>query len=127
MNNTITRTILRIFLAGALVATLAAGCSITNTKKQDTGQNTQTSNITYQGQQGKTALDLLKSKYPGQVQTQTFSSGEFVKSINGITPDKEHYWSFFVNGKESTVGASQYVTKDGDSIEWKLQQINNNL
>jgi hypothetical protein len=115
----------KIFLIIALVATVAAGCSIKKASNSSNNQSTQSSTIAYKGQQGRTALDLLKSNY--KVDTQTFSSGEFVKTINGITPDKDHYWSLFINGKESTVGAGQYVTKDGDSVEWKLQQINTSL
>ncbi|MGH7234405.1 MAG: DUF4430 domain-containing protein, partial [Candidatus Saccharimonadales bacterium] len=31
------------------------------------------------------------------------------------------YWTFYVNGKEASVGASSYVTKNSDRLTWKLQ------
>lgn len=80
------------------------------------------STISYSGVDGKTALELLKSSH--KIETQSFSGvGEFVKSIDGVTPDKDHFWAFYVNGKTSTVGASSYTSKSSDKIEWKLDKI----
>ena len=71
---------------------------------------------------GQTALDLLKFKH--KVVINTYSGiGEFVVSIDGMKPDSKHFWEFFVNGKSSNVGASSYVLKEGDKIEWKLSAI----
>lgn len=78
--------------------------------------------IKYQGEEGKNALDLLKAKY--KVETKSFgSAGEFVESINGIKPDSKHFWKFFINSKSASVGASSYVTKSTDVLEWKLDEI----
>ena len=78
--------------------------------------------IKYQGEEGKNALTLLKAKY--KVETKSFgSAGEFVESINGIKPDSKHFWKFFINGKSASVGASSYVTKSTDVLEWKLDVI----
>lgn len=116
--------IAKVLLAFAIL-TLAVGCH----KKTDTSTAPQTTNqlqgVSYQGQTGKTALEILKNKF--NVQTKEFSGGEFVQTINGVTPDDKHYWSFYVNGAEATVGASQYVTKDSDKVEWKLKEINAGL
>lgn len=71
---------------------------------------------------GKTALDALKQSY--QVETQTFSGvGDFVNSISGVKPDTKHFWAFYVNGTSSTVGAGTYTVKEGDKLEWKLDEI----
>lgn len=78
----------------------------------------------YAGENGKNALDLLKGKYT--VETQSFSGGEFVSSINGIKPDANHFWAFYINGQSSNVGAGSYVTNDGDVIDWKLEAIDSN-
>ena len=78
--------------------------------------------ITYQGVEGKNALELLKSNY--KVETEAFSGfGEMVKSIDGVTPDDKHFWGFYVNGEMAQVGAESYVTKSSDNIEWKLVAI----
>ena len=69
-----------------------------------------------------TALMLLKSGH--KVETKNYSGiGEFVESIDGIMPDSQHFWAFYVNGKSSNVGASSYVLKSGDKTEWKLEAI----
>ncbi len=75
--------------------------------------------IKYPGEEGKTALMLLKIHTDAQ--TKTSSYGEMVTSINGQDGGGTKYWMFYVNGKEASVGAGAYTTHDGDSIEWKLQ------
>ena len=78
--------------------------------------------IKYNGREGKNALELLKSTYT--VETKSYgSAGEFVESINGIKPDANHFWEFFVNGKSASVGAGSYITKSDDVLEWKLNTI----
>lgn len=72
--------------------------------------------VSYQGQESKTALAILKEQYT--VETQSFDFGEMVKSINGKDAGTTHYWAFKVNGEDSMVGAGDYVTKDADQIEW---------
>ncbi len=79
--------------------------------------------VKYNGQEGKNALELIKLSY--KVESKSFgSAGEFVESINGVKPDAQHFWKFFVNGKASSVGAGSYVTKSADVLEWKLDKIN---
>jgi len=75
--------------------------------------------VTYQGEDGKNALELLKTK--ADIKTETSSYGEFVKSINGNDGGGQKYWTFFVEGKEAAVGAGAYTTKNNEKIEWKLQ------
>lgn len=78
-----------------------------------------TESISYKGEDGKTALELLKNH--AQVQTKTSSIGEYVTAINGNDGGGKKYWLFFVDGKESSVGAGAYITKAGENIKWKLQ------
>lgn len=87
-------------------------------------QNTekQTSTIQYQGINGKTALEILKSTH--QVQSKEYKGlGEFVEAIDGVVPAKNEFWSFYINSKQAQVGASAYVTKDNELIEWKLEKV----
>jgi hypothetical protein len=77
--------------------------------------------IEYKGQDGKNALDLLKASH--RVDVKSYSFGDMVTGIDGISPDANHFWAMYVNGQMSQVGASQYVTKNGESIEWKLEEI----
>ena len=86
-----------------------------------TKQQSQTTYVKYQGVEGQTALELLK-KY-ADVKTKHYSFGDLVISINGTAGNGPKYWSFYVNGKLSDVGAGSYVAKSTDNIEWKLQAL----
>ena len=79
----------------------------------------QTTQISYQGQNGVNALTLLK-KY-ATVKTKHYSFGDMVTSIDGTVGNGPKYWTFYVNNKEASVGAGSYTTKNSDTITWKLQ------
>jgi len=75
--------------------------------------------LSYQGQEGKTALELLEST------AQTVKSGEgenaYITSINGVAADStKEYWAFSINGEASMVGVGSYITKSSDVIKWDL-------
>jgi len=79
--------------------------------------------VSYSGENGKTAMDLLKGKY--QVETKDFSGmGEFVVAIDGVkAEDGVNFWAFYVDGKMAAEGAGTYKTKDSEKIEWRLEKI----
>ena len=70
---------------------------------------------------GTTALDLLKQST--KVTTKGEGENAFVVEINGRKADdaKKEFWSFYINGKMSAVGAGGYLLKNGDKIEWKIE------
>ncbi len=78
----------------------------------------QNNSFSYQGVEGKSALEVLKEK----TTIKQVTSG-LVTSINGRQADenKREFWAFIVNGKESQVGPADYMTQEGDLIEWKIQ------
>jgi hypothetical protein len=78
----------------------------------------QLTQISYDGQNGVNAFTLLK-KY-ATVQAKHYSFGYFVTAINGVAGNGPKYWTFIVNGREASVGASSYITKSSDKISWKL-------
>jgi hypothetical protein len=118
-----------IFLAILSVGFLSSGClgvprsgetTVIYQKVKTNLAPTQT--ISYEGEEGKTALEGLKDLYT--VKTKAYQGlGEFVESISGITPDSKHFWAFYVNGNLSNEGASFYNMKKDDKIEWKLEEI----
>lgn len=79
--------------------------------------------VSYQGQNDKTALDLLKNGY--KVETKDFAGmGEFVTAIDSVeSEDGKNFWAFYVDGKMAAEGAGTYKTKDGEKIEWRLEEI----
>lgn len=91
----------------------------TNHLQTVTNAQHQVTEVSYHGENNANALTLLK-KY-AQVQTKHYSFGDMVTSINGIAGNGPKYWTFYVNGKEASVGAGSYTTKSSDTIAWKLQ------
>ncbi|MEK7637370.1 MAG: DUF4430 domain-containing protein [Patescibacteria group bacterium] len=111
--------ILIIVLSLALVG---AGCGLTTTVKVPV-KNANTvvcvaaaDSVTYAGQDGKNALELLQSTHQVDVSTQGF-----VNAIDGKKPGDRQFWAFYVNCKQAEVGAKDYQTTNGDKIEWKLE------
>jgi hypothetical protein len=74
--------------------------------------------IVYDGEDGKTALELLKAR--ARVRTHTSQLGELVIEINGAASGNGYNFNYFVNGVMPKTGAGNYVTKNGERIEWKL-------
>lgn len=121
-------------LLAVLVIALPTGSYVYNQSRKATTTSTptptpiaqsshvvKTNSATYQGEDGKTALELLQAKYP-----ETIVSGEganaFVTSINGYKADdaKHEFWKLIVNGQDAQVGAGSLVTKSSDTIEWQI-------
>jgi Domain of unknown function (DUF4430) len=74
--------------------------------------------IAYEGEDGKTALEILKAR--ARVRTSASRMGELVEEINGVNNGNGYYLIYYVNGAKAKAGAGNYVTKNGDRIEWKL-------
>lgn len=78
--------------------------------------------VSYKGEDGKNALELLKQSY--DVETKTYEGiGELATAINGVRADSKHFWSFYVDGRQSSVGAGAYMTKSTEVISWKFEEI----
>jgi hypothetical protein len=90
--------------------------AVDSTKSQT---ETQAKEVSYQGEDGKTAFQILSEKY--QVESDSSSAGVMVKSINGVSQTDKEFWLYDVNGKEPDVGADKYQTKTGDTIHWQLK------
>ena len=75
--------------------------------------------ISYNCDKDKTAFDLLSSSY--KIETKDTDFGKMVTSIEGSKPTDKEFWAFYINGKMSKVGAGSYKLKDGDKIEWKIE------
>lgn len=79
----------------------------------------QMTQLSYKGQTGQNALNLLKKH--ATVTTKHYSFGDQVTSINGVKGAGPKYWTFYINGKMAEVGAGSYTTKSTDTLMWRLQ------
>lgn len=85
-------------------------------------ENQSGSPISFKGEAGITALETLKSRY--EVTTKSYEGlGEFVESINGLTGDATHFWAFYVDGTQASVGAGAYTATGNETIEFKFEAI----
>ncbi|HLB95888.1 MAG TPA: DUF4430 domain-containing protein [Patescibacteria group bacterium] len=77
--------------------------------------------VAYDGEEGKTALEILKTTH--KVAGQDTSIGVFVTGIDEVENADNKYWMFYVDGKLATAGADQYKTKNGEKIEWRYGSL----
>ncbi|MBP6962644.1 DUF4430 domain-containing protein [Candidatus Saccharibacteria bacterium] len=127
----------------AVIILGAGGFLLYNNNKDETGQDTiktvettQTAveekpkitvsedqkTVSYDGQTGKTALEILQKGT--EVTMESSSFGDFVTGINDVVADSsKNYWSFYVNGTYASEGAGTYKTTDGEKIEWRLEEL----
>lgn len=74
--------------------------------------------ITYEGEDGETALDLLR-EHGYDVQVESSDLGDYVTAIGDVSATRTKFWLFSVDGTMPAVGADAYETKDGERIEWR--------
>ncbi len=76
----------------------------------------------YLNGQELTAFSLLKEAADAKkltMDTQQYSFGVFVKSIESYKSGANKSWIYFVNGKSGTIAADKYTLMPGDKVEWK--------
>lgn len=87
------------------------------------GGDTRTYQLNLTGEEN--LLELMQDKFEKEGVEFAYKSysglGSLVTNIggkeNGVT---DEYWQFWVNGNYSQVGASSYIVKPNDVIEWKF-------
>jgi hypothetical protein len=91
------------------------------TEQKVLGENVN-KDVIYKGQDGVTALALLEKN--AKIVTSGTGDMAFVATINSVTADpNSEYWQFSVDGKSASVGAGSYITKNNESISWKLVKL----
>src|SRR3972149_9844105 len=90
--------VLAILITGVVGAVISQNAS---PRPELTIQQSQTVAISYRGEDGKTALELVKKH--AKVETKSYSFGELVTAINSNDGGGKKYWLYFVNGKEANV------------------------
>lgn len=80
---------------------------------------------TFDIEEGDTVYSILieaAKKYKLQIDQNTSGTMTYVSGINNIGEmdfGDVSGWTYTINGEVAMVGASEYVLKDGDVIEWK--------
>jgi len=79
------------------------------------------STLSYQGEDGKNALELLQASH--QVEIQESDVGAFVTAIDGVGSEENAYWLYYIDGEPAAMAADKYETKAGQQIEWRYEQF----
>ncbi|MEI6040111.1 MAG: DUF4430 domain-containing protein [Candidatus Berkelbacteria bacterium] len=75
---------------------------------------------------GDTALSVLKQAAADNkfnLETQSYSFGDYVTQIGDQKPASNEFWAFYYNGNFSQVGASDQKVSDNDTIFWQLEKF----
>jgi hypothetical protein len=71
----------------------------------------------------KEAMDRLETEGGFSYDARNYAGlGAFVTHINGRASGSDQYWILYVNGAKSSTGISATRIRQGDIIEWKLEQ-----
>jgi len=89
-------------------------------EEEDAGLPHAFATVEYQGEEGKTAFELLSRDHV--VTYQQFDFGVLIEAIDGEESTNDRFWLFYVNGEQAQVGADQYTTTDGDTLLWRLEE-----
>lgn len=87
---------------------------------QPTENQNQENTVRFTAEPDKNVLEQLASH--AAIETKDSQYGVYVDTINGKKGGEGgKYWTFYVDGEMSQVGAAAYVTKGGEIIEWKFE------
>jgi hypothetical protein len=136
------RRIIAALPAAALAAALLAGCSADDgasagsaspaassaeatpsaaaTGSPEEGASAEAPELSYPGEAGRTALELLLEADPSAT-VEGEGENAFVTGIGGVEAGENEFWALYVDGEQAQVGAGSLVTEDGQEITWKLE------
>jgi hypothetical protein len=117
-NITIIAVILVVLAAvGLYIKDVSPRHSVSTSTQTVTPAAKQIAGLSYRGENGKDALTLLKRR----ASVEQDHSG-LVVSIDGNKPTGHNYWAFYINGKYASVGPAEYITKNSDTLSWKIEK-----
>lgn len=103
----------------ALVGIGALASQVAQRHPKVTTETNQVKPLSYQGEAGKTVLELLERNHV--VQKQDTAYGTFVTSIDGVVQSENAFWLYYIDGSAATEAADKAVTQDGQTIEWRYE------
>lgn len=73
------------------------------------------------GEDSVTAFDLLRKSH--RVEYRSTLNGVYVTEIDSIENGNDHFWVYTVNDSTVAVAADDYLTADGDRVQWHLRKF----
>ncbi len=130
MNNNKNKLIAAIVIVLLIIGTIATGVYYNQSintaqtlEKNTTSKKIELVNnvLTYSGKDNTTALVILQEV--ATVEMTGTGENAYVTSINGVKASGNQYWELSSNGESASVGAGSLITKNTDTITWKLSSF----
>ena len=89
---------------------------------QAANEEDQETQIAYQCEAGKSALEVLFDQVgEANVGIKEFSFGKQVTSINKIEQGNNKFWLYTIDDQEATSSADSYICQGAEKIKWELK------
>jgi hypothetical protein len=112
-----------LIVVAILIVLIGIGTLASQAKKLSPRADTQAipnvQAITYNGEDGKTVLELLERNH--KVEKQDTPYGVFVRSIDGVTQTENSVWLPYVDGQALSESADKAQTSNGQTINWRYE------
>ncbi len=120
------RQIVTVVILLLVLVGLGAASGKIAVKKPAATTTTQTSTtkpqaISYQGEDGKTVLELLQRNH--RVETKDSSFGTFVTAVDGVSQTDNSFWLYYVDGKAGEAAADKTTTQNNQTVEWRYESF----
>lgn len=102
------------------LALLFVSCSQKTDKTESEPEYSDSLIISYTGEEGKTALELLEASH--LVESDASSMGTFVKAIDSVAIGDGYFWLISVNDTMAMSAADKIMTKPTDTIRWHFRK-----
>lgn len=81
--------------------------------------------VTYSGESGKTALEILASIC--EIETKTSADGNTITviAIDNITASTPDYWALYINDAYAFYSPNNLQTTETDRLKWQLESLGN--
>jgi hypothetical protein len=109
---------------GVILIVLVAVGTLANQVSQSRSQPTASATpsiqpVTYQGEEGKTVLELLERGHA--VEKQETQYGTYVRSVDGVAQTESSVWLPYVNGEPLSESADKTKTTAEQTISWRYE------
>ena len=94
----------------------------TQQQTQDDADEQETYTVSFTAEAGRTVLEQTHEH--AEVETEDAGMGEYVIAMDGMTGgDDNRFWTYYIDGEPAAVGAGDYVTEGGETVEWRFESF----
>lgn len=121
-----------LLVIGLIALVLVSGCTtqISETELQEPilvevtvmlADGTELVNEDVMVEEGETAYDALTKLVT--VEAEEYSIGKFITTIEGVNPEADEYWAFYIDGEYAQVGPDGFAIEDEVELLFKIEKL----